>query len=246
MEILRNKPIPLYRQLKDSLAARINAGEFQLGDRIPSERQLCESSGLSRSTVRQALRELTHEGLIRTVPGIGTYVCAPRSNLVVNVSLAGFSNDVNRHGMTPSSRILDTRVVSEPEQMLVSRMHLQPGDDVIIVERLRCVNDVPLAVHRVHVNRRLCPNVLQADLAHVSLFSIFRDECGLELTHAEEQVYAALADERELELLHLTYPASVLRTERVTFLASGEVVEFALGTYCGEWYRLNMAMQAGG
>jgi GntR family transcriptional regulator, N-acetylglucosamine utilization regulator len=246
VEIRRSKPVPLYRQLKDSLAARINAGEFQLGDRIPSERQICDDSGLSRSTVRQALRELTHEGLIRTVPGMGTYVCAPRSNLVVNVSLAGFSNDVNRQGMTPSSRILDTRVIAEPEQMVVDRMRLQPGDGVIVVERLRYVNNVPLAVHRVHINRRLCPEVLQADLAHVSLFSIFREECGLELTHAEEQVYAALADERELELLHLTYPASVLRAERSTFLASGEVIEFALATYCGEWYRLNVTMAATG
>ncbi len=179
-------------------------------------------------------------------PGIGAYVCAPRSNLVVNVSLAGFSNDVNRQGVTPSSRILDTHVVSEPEQMLVDRMHLQPGDGVIIVERLRYVNNVPLAVHRVHINRRLCPRVLQADLAHVSLFSIFRDECGLELAHAEEQVYAALADERELELLHLTSPASVLRTERLTFLSSGAVVEFASATYCGECYRLSMTVEATG
>ena len=196
--------------------------------------------------MRQALRELTHEGLIRTVPGIGAYVCAPRGNLVVNVSLAGFSNDVNRQGMTASSRILDTHVVSDPEQTLVDRMHLQPDDGVVVVERLRYVNNVPLAVHRIHINQRLCPNLLHADLAHVSLFSIFRDECGLELTHAEEQVYAALADERELELLHLTYPASVLRTERLTFLSSGEVIEFASATYCGEWYRLSMSMEATG
>ena len=246
MEIRRSKPVPLYRQLTDSLAARINSGEFQLGDRIPSERQLCEDSGLSRSTVRQALRELTHEGLIRTVPGIGAYVCAPRSNLVVNVSLAGFSNDVNRQGVTPSSRILDTHLVSEPAQMIVDRMDLQPGDGVVIVERLRYVNNVPLAVHRVHINRRLCPQVVHADLVNMSLFSIFRDECGLELAHAEEQVYAALADERELELLHLTSPASVLRTERLTFLSSGEVVEFASATYCGEWYRLSMTVEATG
>jgi len=246
VEIRRNKPVPLYRQLRDSLANRINAGEFKLGDRIPSERQLCQESGLSRSTVRQALRELTREGLIRTVPGIGTYVCAPRSNLVVNVSLAGFSTDVNRQGMTPSSRMLDMRVVSEPDPMLIDRMQLKSGEEVIIVERLRYVNNVPLAVHRVHINCRLCPAVLQSDLAHVSLFSIFRDECGLELTHAEEQVYAALANERELELLHLSYPASVLRAERTTFLSSGEVIEFALATYCGEWYRLNIKMEAAG
>jgi GntR family transcriptional regulator len=236
----------LYRQLKDSLVERINAGEFGLGDRIPSERQLCQDTELSRSTVRQALRELTQEGLIRTVPGMGTYVCAPRSNLVVNVSLAGFSNDVNRQGMTPSSRILDTRVMSEPVPELVSRMQLQPDDAVIVVERLRYVNNVPLAIHCVHVNRRLCPEVLQSDLAHRSLFSIFRDECGLVLTHAEEQVYATLATERELELLRLTYPASVLRAERLTFLDTGEVIEFAQATYCGEWYRLNMTMEATG
>jgi len=83
-------------------------------------------------------------------------------------------------------------------------------------------------------------------LEHVSLFSVFRDECGLKLERAEEQVYSALSNERELELLHLTYPAAVLRAERTTFLVSGEVIEYVLATYCGEWYRFSLTVEASG
>jgi len=244
LDIRRSKIVPLYLQLKDSLGARIDAGEFKLGDRIPSERTLCRETGLSRSTVRQALRELTIEGLIRTVPGIGAYVCAPRSNLVVNVSLAGFTTDVHRQGMIPSSRILDVHRIAAPTPMLIEKMQLQEGDEVIVVERLRYVNEAPVALHTVYVNHRLCPVVEGRDLEHASLFSVFRDECGLELERAEEQVYSALSNERELELLHLTYPAAVLRAERTTFLASGEIIEYALATYCGEWYRLSLTVEA--
>ncbi|MBC8449319.1 MAG: UTRA domain-containing protein [Chloroflexi bacterium] len=91
-----------------------------------------------------------------------------------------------------------------------------------------------VALHTVHLHHRLCPQVLHHNLAQELLFSLLRDEYGLTLARAEEQVYATLANQREMELLNLSYPAAVLRTERTTFLDTGEVIELAIATYCGE------------
>ncbi|NLE44425.1 MAG: GntR family transcriptional regulator [Chloroflexi bacterium] len=244
MEIQRTKPVPLYQQLYDSLLDRIDQGELRPGDRLPSERQLCDEFNLSRATVRQAFRELSRRGLIRTVPGCGTFVSTPRSNLVVDVSLAGFTTDLHRHGVSPSSSLLGSNVITAPGDDLVDAMRLQAGEQVLAVERLRLVDSVPLALHKVYVNLRMCPQLLRSDLAEMSLFRFLRDECGLTITRAEEQVYAALATQRELDVLRLSYPASVLRTERTTFTDTGEVVEFAVASYCGEWYRLHMTLRA--
>jgi len=240
----RKSPIPLYLQLEDLLACRIREGVLQPGDALPSERQLCQEFGLSRTTVRAALSELSRKGLIRTVPGRGAFVTRPQSDLAVRVSLSGFTRDVLREGMVPSSRLLDARLITSPPPALAEAMGLQSEDDLVRLERLRLVNDVPLALHIVYLNHRLCPQILQYNLAERSLFELLRAEYGLVLTRAEQQVYAALADQREMELLGLSHPAAVLRAERKTFLNTGEVIEFALATYCGEWYRLNMSLEA--
>lgn len=243
MSLDRQSLTPLYLQLKDNLASQIADDRLQPGDALPSERQLCEEFNVSRSTVREALRELSDQGLIRTVPGRGAFVTAHQSNLTIRVSLAGFTGDVHRQGMTPASRLLGAGLVASPSAALVEKMGLQPSDELVRLERLRLVNDVPLALHIAYLNHRLCPQILQHNLADESVFQLLCAEYGLRLARAEEQVYAALADQREMELLNLTYPAAVLRTERTTFMDTGEVIEFSLATYCGEWYRMSMLLE---
>jgi len=239
----RQSLIPLYLQLKELLASQILSGQLQPGDALPSERQLCEEFELSRTTVREALRELGDEGLIRTVPSRGAFVEAPHFDLTIRVSLAGFTKDVRREEMVPSSRLLDASLIMSPPSDLVEAMDLRPGDEVVRLERLRLVNNVPLALHVAHLNHRLCPEILQHNLAEGSVFQLLRGEYGLNLAYAEEYVHAALADEWELELLNLAHPAAVLRAERTTLLDTDEVIEFSRAVYCGEWYRLGMRLE---
>lgn len=243
MSLDRNSPIPLHLQLKTWLTTRIAEGEFEPGGRLPSERQLCEELGISRTTVREALRELEREGLIRIVPGRAAYAATPQSGLTVKVSLSGFVADIRREGMTPSGILLETRLLPTPPSDLVRAMRLQPGDEVVVLERLRFANKVPLVVHVVHLNHRLCPQVLAENLEHASLYGLYRERYGLTPARAEQQVYAGLASPRELELLNLTAPAAVLRVERSIFLDDGQVVEFSRSAYCGEWYRLSMLLE---
>ncbi|NIV40505.1 MAG: UTRA domain-containing protein, partial [Anaerolineae bacterium] len=117
-----------------------------------------------------------------------------------------------------------------PASDLIESLDLQAGDEVVKLERLRLINNVPLALHTVFLNHRLCPQILQHNLAEESLFQLLRSEYGMRLTQAKQQVYAALADQREMGLLDLSYPAAVLRAERKTFLDTGAVIEFSRAT----------------
>ncbi len=245
MSLDRQSSIPLYLQLKDLLASQILEGLLQPGDALPSERQLCNKFSLSRTTVREALRELAEQGLIHTVPGRGAFVAPSRPDLSIRVSLTGFTGDVRRQGMTPSSRLLSAGLVTSPALAVIEAMGLQPGldNEIVRVERLRLVNNIPLALHTAYLNHRLCPQVLQYNLAETSMFQLLRSKYGLRIVRANEQVYATLANEQEIKLLNLVYPAAVLHAERTTFLDTGEVIEFSLATYCGEWYRLDMLLE---
>jgi GntR family transcriptional regulator len=186
---------------------------------------------------------LAQSGLISTIPGRGAFVKSLQPELAVQISLAGFTADVRRQGMVPSTTLLGAELLTSPPLHLVDKMGLEPYDDLVKLERLRRVNDVPLALHTIYLNHRFCPHILQRNLSQESVFELLRTEYHLTLAHAEEEAYATLAKEREMELLDLPYPSAVLRTERTTFLDTGDVIEFALASYCGEWYRLKVAVE---
>ena len=73
-EIDKNVPIPIYYQLKQMIKKKIEKGEFKPGDRLPTEHELCDMFGISRTPVRHALTELTHEGILYRKPALGTFV----------------------------------------------------------------------------------------------------------------------------------------------------------------------------
>lgn len=70
-------PELVYRIIADRLEARIRAGEFAAGNPLPSEAALAEWYGVARMTIRRAHRELAGRGLVRVVPGKGTFVRRP-------------------------------------------------------------------------------------------------------------------------------------------------------------------------
>jgi GntR family transcriptional regulator len=192
-------------------------------------------------TVRHALNALAQGGLVYTQPGKGIFVADPSLSLNVQVSLAGWSEDVRRSGAIPSSILLEACLCrATPEQAQAS--HVPEGEELVTVKRLRMVDKVPLAVQTAYLPHRLCPDILRYDLATQSLIRILGKEYGLRLARAEETVRAMLANPEERELLGLSDLAPVLSTERTTYLDTGEVIEFSQGIFCGEWYRLRFGL----
>lgn len=77
MTIDHNADTPVYRQIANIIAARIQAGDLQPRRPIPSEAQLVQEFGVARDTARAAVAYLREQGLVYTVPRRGTYVTPP-------------------------------------------------------------------------------------------------------------------------------------------------------------------------
>ena len=236
----KNGATPLYQQLKDLILEAMAQGLLRPNDRLPSERQLSELMGVSRLTVRHALSDLVNAGWLLSKTGKGTYVQAPKLEQGMH-QLMGLTEDMRRRGHTVSSKVVQAFLVPASAG-LVREMRLRPGDELVLLERLRIVDGVPLGLERSYLVHRLCPGILDHDLSKNSLYRILRSTYGLRPFRAEQTYEATLARRREAELLDIAEGAAVLFLERTVFLDTGEIIEHGCAWYCGERYKFHAVL----
>jgi GntR family transcriptional regulator len=228
---------PLYAQLKEALIAAIRGGDLAPGDRLPSQRQLCERYRMSHMTVRRAISELLNEGVIYAIHGKGIYVAARKQE--AERGLVGFTEDMARRGMVASSAVLAAEIIGA-STVLAEALGVVPGTALIYLRRLRLADGQPMAIQTSYLPHALCPGLLELDLAHRSLFGLLRSHYGLPLAESTTVFESALADDEQASLLGLALPAPLLIAEQITYLEGGQAVEFARTAYRGDRYRLRM------
>jgi len=236
----RNHPLPLYVQLSDTLRADIHAQRLPPHAQLPSERELCSRYNVSRMTVRQALIDLTREGLIYSRVGKGTFVSAPKIDQQLK-TLTGFSQEMSSRGSRTSSQVLEARVFSaDPE--IAQMLHIPIDSEVVQLSRVRLADQVPLALETVRLPHRLVPNLLRHDFSTESLYDVLEREYNYRLTRAEQTIEAALANPRDAALLQLVPPVAVLIMERLTFTDQDILIEHVQSTYRGDRYKFRSAL----
>ncbi len=227
----RKSPLPYYVQLKDALEEMIGSGEWKAGARIPSEAELCNLFDVSRTVVRQALKEMAYEGLILREKGRGTFVAEPkiRSRSLVH-SLVGFYEDMADRGHPPVTKVLEQGI--EPASpKLADTLELEPNAPVIKLVRLRFVQEEPIVLVSSYLPYDLCPKLINADLTDQSLYAFLKQEYGLSVGSGRRRIDAVLADDHEANLLQIEKGAPLLRLDSVSYLADGTPLEYFQGVF---------------
>lgn len=161
----RTSPLPLWAQLEADLRRRLDEGEF---DQVfPTDLQLTEEYGVSRHTVREAVRHLNKTGLLRRERGRGTVV--DRSEFEQSLgTLYSLFQSVEATGVDQTSEVLALEVVTDS----AAASHLEVADDtpLVYLERVRLAGDAPLAVDRVWLLADIAAPLLEADFSHTGLY----------------------------------------------------------------------------
>lgn len=242
MTLQHESPVPLYIQIKELLQRRIRSGEYSVGARLPSERELAERFAVSRMTARQALRALALEGLTYSRVGKGTFVSVPKINQELRV-LSSFSEDMLQRGLTPSSRVILAEVRAADSES-ASRLQLTAGARVILLKRVRLADNQPMALEITHIPHHLCPDLLSGrDFSQVSLYETLRRDYGWELVWADQLIETRLPEEDECEVLSLDRRTPVLKFTRVTFNGENQPLEFVRSVYRGDQYQLRTILR---
>src|SRR5213595_1189923 len=157
--------------------------QLGIGTAIPSERQLSADLGVSRLTVRAALDDLAREGYLVRRRGSGTYVQQPK--ISQQLTMTSFSEDMRRRGMAPSSTTLSlTRQLAGPR--LGRFLNVSPGDEIVVVKRLRLADGVSMAIETLHIPAKVVPNVAERDLEG-SFYELLRDRDADDRAHGDER-----------------------------------------------------------
>jgi GntR family transcriptional regulator len=236
----RQAPIPFYVQLKEALCEPIAEGKWRPGDRLPGEPELCRLFGVSRTVVRQALKEMTYEGLVVREKGRGTFVAPPKISSQRQVqSLDGFYQDMAEKGLPPVNRVLEQAVVPAPPKVAAA-LQLHAGDPVVKLIRLRFVQEEPMVLVTAYLPHALCPGLEKADLEKQSLYAYLESQCGLVIARGLRRIEAVLASEYEAELLGLDPGAPLLKLESTSYLDDGTPIEYYIDFHRGDRTRFEV------
>lgn len=209
---------PPYRRVKHHVLSHILAGDWEVGDRIPSEHDLKGQFGVSRMTVNRAIRELTDEGYVSRTVGVGTFVSDRRAT---GSSIA--INDIT-DAAKAAGRRLQVRVVScsrtRASTATAARLGVATGNPVVCAVLVRWIGNSPVQLEERWVNALLAPNFETLDLERQNA-----DEYLLRLspdTHSAHEVAAVVLLGRDRTLLALSPGEPCLRL--TSTIASGDEI----------------------
>lgn len=215
---------PLYGQLVDLLCQKID-NEMEPGDMLPSERDLSETYGLSRTTVRLAMRELEDMGMVTRRHGKGTFVASSSREATNLMGTYSFTEQMRSHGRVPSTRVLefDIREASKP---VASRMEISLGEKVIRLRRLRLADEVPMMVERTYLPASCFVGLTREALEATPLYDLIEQEYEQRIKVAEEAFCARIAQGDEPTLLGVPEGSAVLHMARTTRNDKNMVIEY--------------------
>jgi GntR family transcriptional regulator len=217
-----------YEAARDQIVAFIAGQRLGRGARLPTERQLAETLGISRPTVRQALELLESDGLIERRQGSGTYVAEPRVSIDIR-TLVSLTRSILASGMTPGARVLVSDVV--PAREVADRFGVSAQAPLQHFERLRFADGRIVALERSWFPASIAPNLNAFDLEHRSIYDVLEQEYGVRLLRAEQEFDASIADRTVAALLECPPGSPLMVVHRRSFDFNGRPVEYAVDRF---------------
>jgi GntR family transcriptional regulator len=229
----------LTEQVKAHLKERIVGGGFEEG-RIPSETELATDLGVSRTTIRDALSRLEHEGTIYRKQGAGTFVNEPGLQIKSRLEEIWSYEDVLRdHGYQPSVRIGE--IVTEPAgEQLATELKLEPGESVVVIEKLFLENDLPVVLTTNRIPEKLVSLPIKAANGKKPLYELLEDHCDRFLSYYVSEIIPVSLGNYEAGQLGIARRTPCINFEEIGFDQENEPVVKATSFFRDDLLRFRL------
>ncbi len=230
---MSDQPAPIYQRVKQAIISQINEGVWKANQRVPSESELVNKLGVSRMTINRALRELTSEGYLIRMQGVGTFV-AENKGYTAMLEVHNIAEEIAQRGHTHSSKILSlSEIKADPEQAAV--LGLATGAAIFHSLIVHYENELPVQLEDRLVNPLMAPDYLRQDYATQTPYTYLMRVAPL--TAGEHIVEAVAADARQRKHLALEEHEPCLLIRRQTW-SDSRIVTYAKLLYPGSRYKL--------
>ena len=214
-ETSQSPALQAYRILEPA----VGSAALPPGSRLPSERDLSERLGISRSTLRQVLGALADSELIEASPQRGWYVTDGPISDPPN-ALVSFTESARIRGIRAGAKVLShtVRPITLHEQ---DELRAAPGALILDLERLRTLDDTPVCIDRSAVVIARVPGIEKVDFTNNSLYSLFAD-VGVRPARSDYELHADGADDETATLLEISVGAPVLVGRELSYSNGGD------------------------
>ena len=231
---------PLHHQLQSVLRGLIEAEALAPGSSLPGELRLCEQYGVSRTVVRQALVDLEHAGLIERIKGRGTFVAQPLPPQGLVQSLTGQFEDMASLGLELVSKVRRLELVTA-EPPVTTALDVAVGSDVVLLERLRLVEDEPWVLASTYLHADLLPALERTDLEKGSLY-VLMDTLGQRPTRGTRTIEARHGSNVVTAALGVAPTSPLLLLTSIGYRTDGRPVEYFRAYHRGDRSRFEVRL----
>ena len=247
MEVFKNcvidksSPMPVYYQIQTIIHNLIESKKLKMGDKIPTEEELCKIFNVSRMTIRQAIEGLVNSGELIREKGKGTFVASDK--IIFELSaLHSFSEDMKKRGLSVTNKIIETKIIKPPKE-IANSLQITKDSSVFRLKRIRIVNRKPAAIEITYIPIERCPRIIDEDLENNSLFYLIENKYGLKLFYSDQTLEPVIAKKEESKLLQIKENSPLLKMTGITYLKNGYPIEYVVGLYRGDRYKFRLYLR---
>jgi GntR family transcriptional regulator len=232
--------LPLYLRVQYDIEREMRSGAWAPPAVLPSEHELSQIYGVSRSTVRQALQRLATRGLVSRHAGRGSIALRRKTSVQLNRYIS-FSEDVQARGFVPGSRLLDVAVVPA-EGLVAEGLDVPAGTPVLRLSRVRLADAVPVAYGNSYLRYDLVSGMEKDDLSSptLSLHTYLKERFGVELVKSRATLLPALASETVAPLIEQPVGAPIFEMRSQNLIDDDQAAEYAHDYFRPDYYVIEL------
>jgi len=243
----RTSPLPAWAQAAQHIRRQIETGRLAGGERLPSETELADTFKLSRLTVRQALGQLSGEGLIERRQGVGTFVVPRKVAVQHDLSLSSsWRERFLQEGHESSSELLEARLAQEPPADLAARVAPDGTPlETCFLKRLHRVDSQPIGVTESWVPVGVAPGLIDRPLEDGSLSTTLRNRYARTTATVDSTLETILATAADALLLGTVTDVPLFVVTAVSRQKDGDLLELSRTVWVGGRVRFRFVQNSG-
>lgn len=194
------------------------------GDRLPSERAMCEMWKCNRSTLRSAIQQLIQDGKIYQKNGSGTYVA--REKLLRDLQeISGLYQTATDAGRTITTKVLGI-CLCEADKTVGQKMKLPLGYKLWRLERVRNLDGIPVVLSKIYLDAVRFPDLNTWNLEEDGLYKILKEKYGVDPSCGHQKLSITYCDQEEAEHLQMQEGAPVIYQSGITMDENHRIFEY--------------------